>query len=101
LLRLSESGGRFLRPNRPADDVWFSRDVAAIASARGLQDVAPFFVDAERAPGDVDTYPIGGVTVVQFRNMHAVYALTWFALAGLAGFGAWRVARERAERVSA
>jgi len=97
LLRLSEPGGRFLRPNRPTDDVWYSRDVAAIAAARGLHDSAPFFIDAEQAPALAGTYPIGGMTVVQFRNMHAVYALTWFALAALAGFAAWRVATGRVE----
>jgi surfeit locus 1 family protein len=26
-------------------------------------------------------YPIGGLTVVSFRNTHLIYALTWFALA--------------------
>lgn len=93
LMRLSEPGGRLLRPNRPPQDVWFSRDVAAIAAARGLSDVAPFFVDAERTPAG--TYPIGGLTVLQFRNMHAVYAATWFALAALAGFGAWQLLAER------
>ena len=97
LLRLSEPGGRFLRPNRPADDIWYSRDVASIAATRGLHDVAPFFIDAEQAPTLAGAYPIGGMTIVQFRNMHAVYALTWFALAALAGFGAWRVATGRIE----
>src|SRR5579875_2658677 len=35
LLRFSEPGGGFLRPNRPGADQWYSRDVAAIAAARG------------------------------------------------------------------
>ena len=98
LLRLTEPGGRFLRPNQPAQERWFSRDVAAIASARGLHDAAPFFVDAERSANG--TFPIGGLTVVDFRNAHAVYALTWFALAGVCGFGAWRVLMDRRAAVS-
>ncbi|TIV65920.1 MAG: SURF1 family protein, partial [Mesorhizobium sp.] len=36
LLRISEPGGGFLRSNDPAADRWYSRDVAAIAKARGL-----------------------------------------------------------------
>ena len=92
LLRLTEPGGRWLRPNRPRDDAWYSRDVAAIAAARGLRDVAPYFVDAEA--GAPASYPVGGLTVVQFRNMHLVYAVTWFVLAGLAAAGAWRVLRD-------
>ncbi len=82
LLRLPEPNGRVLRPNRPAENRWFSRDVQAIARARGLGEVAPFFIDADAAanPGG---FPVGGLTVVRFRNTHLVYALTWFGLAAL------------------
>jgi len=80
LLRVPEPGGRFLRPNRPGEERWFSRDVTAIAHVRGLADVAPFFIDAD-ATANPGGYPRGGLTVVQFRNVHLIYALTWFALA--------------------
>lgn len=86
LMRASEPGGRFLRPNQPRGDRWFSRDVAAIARARGLAGAAPFFIDAEAAPGPPGT-PAGGLTVIAFRNTHLVYALTWFALAALSLWG--------------
>ncbi|PSJ61536.1 SURF1 family protein [Pseudaminobacter soli (ex Li et al. 2025)] len=81
LLRMSEPGGGFLRKNDPVGERWYSRDVAAIAAAHGLADVAPYFVDAE-ASGQ-DSWPRGGLTVVQFRNSHLVYALTWFSLAAM------------------
>ena len=91
LLRTSEPGGAFLRSNDPAADRWYSRDTAAIAGARRIGPVAPFFVDADAAtPGG---WPRGGLTVVRFRNSHLVYALTWFALAGMMLFFAWRIAR--------
>ena len=80
LLRLSEPGGGFLRSNDPAANRWYSRDVAAIAAARGLpvDQVAPYFLDADaRLPGG----PVGGLTVIQFANSHLVYALTWYGLA--------------------
>ncbi len=83
LLRLSEPGGGFLRRNDPAADRWYSRDVAAIATARGIDDsteVAPYFVDADAAPNP-GGLPMGGLTVVAFHNNHLVYALTWYALA--------------------
>jgi surfeit locus 1 family protein len=86
LLRLTEPEGRVLRPNRPAADTWYSRDVAAIVNARGLTGVAPFFIDADAARTSA-SFPIGGMTVVHFRNAHLVYALTWFGLAGLCVFG--------------
>jgi surfeit locus 1 family protein len=86
LLRRSEPGGRILRANRPDEDRWFSRDVAAIAARRGLEGpVAPFFIDADALPGVAA--PRGGMTVVRFRNAHLSYALTWFALAGLCVVG--------------
>jgi surfeit locus 1 family protein len=87
LLRMSEPHGGFLRSNDPAAGRWYSRDVAAIARARHLQGVAPFFIDADAAPNP-GGYPVGGLTVVTFRNAHLAYALTWFALSGLSAFGA-------------
>lgn len=82
LLRLPEVGGGFLRNNDPAADRWHSRDVAAIAASRGLpaERVAPYFIDAEHDPARAG-WPRGGLTVVQFRDHHLQYALTWFAMA--------------------
>ena len=80
LLRITEPKGGFLRNNVPQHNRWYSRDVAAIAMARGLHDVAPFFVDAD-AGSQSGGGPIGGLTVIRFPNNHLIYALTWFALA--------------------
>lgn len=105
LLRFSEPGGGFLRSNDPSAGRWYSRDVAAIAAAQRLTEVAPYFIDAEAAapepaptststpaeappaphgaaagPADAEA-PVAGLTVVSFRNHHLVYALTWFTLA--------------------
>ena len=93
LLRPSEPGGAFLRSNDPVDGRWFSRDVAAIAAAHGLANVAPFFIDAEALPGE-GGYPIAGLTVVAFHNNHLVYALTWFALAAMVAGGAAFLTRD-------
>jgi surfeit locus 1 family protein len=94
LLRVTEPGGAFLRSNDPVADRWFSRDVAGIAKARGLGRTAPYFVDADASPNP-GGYPVGGLTVVRFRDHHMVYALTWFALAALSLFFAWRLWRIR------
>jgi surfeit locus 1 family protein len=89
LLRLSEPGGR-LRKNEPARNYWYTRDVQAIARARGLPAVAPYFIDADAASaqalGAVDgaagsVTPAGGLTVISFPNNHLVYAITWYGLA--------------------
>ena len=95
LLRASEAQGSWPRRNDPSQDRWYSRDVAAIAAARGLEGVLPYFIDAEppaesqasagskgRAGGDLGPVrPVAGLTVVHFRNTHLSYAITWFALA--------------------
>ena len=91
LLRLSHPGGGVLRDNVPAENRWYSRDVEAMAQQQGLSPVAPYFVDA--GPSGVDL-PVGGLTVIQFRNNHRVYALTWFALALGMLLAAWLVLRD-------
>ena len=92
LLRTSEPGGALLRSNDPARDRWYSRDVEAIGRARRLETLAPYFIDAGPAPGG-GRQPVGGLTIVGFPNNHLQYALTWFALAALAAFGAFRIRR--------
>ena len=94
LLRPSEPRGGFLRRNDAAAGRWYSRDVAAIAAARGLPaaDVAPYFIDADDTanPGG---WPVGGLTVVRFHNSHLAYAITWYTLAMLVAGGAVIVGR--------
>lgn len=95
LLRVSEPHGAFLRNNAPAEERWYSRDVAAISQARDLTGAAPYFIDAEAAPTARAGAPVGGLTVIAFRNSHLTYALTWFALALLSAVLAVRLVRHR------
>ncbi len=95
LLRINEPKGTLLRSNVPADERWYSRDVTAIAEARGLQKVAPYFIDADDAknPGGL---PVGGLTQITFHNSHLVYAITWYGLAAMTfGMAAYLVYSER------
>jgi surfeit locus 1 family protein len=82
LLRMPEPSG-FLRHNDPARNSWYTRDVSAMASARGLSDVAPYFVDADAAPATngQPSWPEGGKTVLDFPNNHLSYLITWYLLA--------------------
>jgi surfeit locus 1 family protein len=92
LLRISEPSWTFLRSNKPAENRWYSRDVAAIAKARHLSDVAPYFVDADKTPNP-GGLPVGGLTRIHFRNAHLQYAITWFALALMVIVGAFIVVK--------
>jgi surfeit locus 1 family protein len=106
LLRMSEPRGRVLQDNDAAAGRWYSRDVAAIAAARGLGDakaIAPYFVDVAAANDAPLDWPRPGLTVLHFSNNHLIYALTWFVLAGMVavaiGFAAvaeYRAGRRRA-----
>ncbi len=96
LLRITEPKGGFLRSNDPGADRWYSRDVAAIAQARHLADVAPYFIDADDTAGGPVGSPMGGLTVIDLPNKHFAYALTWFAMAVLAAGGLAVVATQTA-----
>ncbi len=93
LLRMTEPGGGYLRHNDPAANRWYSRDVQAIARARGLSRVAPYFIDAEKPAAD-PAAPVPGLTVIQFHNSHLVYVLTWYTLALMVTVGTWIMIRE-------
>jgi len=79
-LRWPEARGLFT----PADDVsrnlWFVRDPQAIAAAKGLGPVAPFFVEQE-APVPEGGLPRPGKLTPNLPNNHLQYALTWYGLA--------------------
>ncbi len=94
LIRTTEPGGAFLRSNDPAQDRWFSRDVTAIAAKRQLANPAPIFIDADATPNP-GGYPVGGLTVIAFRNNHLMYAITWFGLCALSLAGTWLILRTR------
>jgi surfeit locus 1 family protein len=93
LLRMTEPGGAFLRHNDPGANRWYSRDVQAIATARGLSHVAPYFIDAA-APGAQAPAPVPGLTVITFHNSHLVYVITWYTLALMVAVGVVILIRE-------
>lgn len=80
LLRLSEGAGHLFNKNDPQHNIWYNRDLPALAAAAGLMpaQVAPYFIDADKTP-NLGGFPRGGLTVVQFPNNHLVYAITWFS----------------------
>ncbi len=90
LVRMTEPRGGFLRANDPDKNRWYSRDVTAIAHAQNLSGVAPYFIDAEQS---AVRQPVGGLTVIAFRNNHLTYALTWFTLALMVTVFGFRLAR--------
>lgn len=79
-LRWPEAEGWFTPQGEPEHNLWFSRDPAAIATAKGLGSVAPFYISQEGPipPGGI---PKPGPLSVHLRNEHLQYAITWYGLA--------------------
>jgi len=87
LVRMPEHAGLFLRANVPDEQRWYVRAPNEFSTARDISwRSAPWFLDQDNATADTP-WPIPGMTVIQFRNQHLSYALTWFALTGLSVCG--------------
>lgn len=82
LLRPNEERNVFTPSDRPADSIFFARQIEPIAAAKNLEPpVAPFTIDllaAETPPGGL---PQAGETRMAFTNTHLQYAVTWYGLA--------------------
>jgi surfeit locus 1 family protein len=93
IVRAPESGNWFTPESVPSRDRWFTRDPQAIAAAKGLDRVAPFYVEADATPNP-GGWPRGGQTRLNLPNNHLQYALTWYAIAltlvGVFAAFAWR-----------
>jgi surfeit locus 1 family protein len=71
--------------NNPAENIFYWKDIKAMAATAGLPagaTVLPFFVDANDAPNP-GGLPVGGVTYINLPNNHFQYALTWYGLAAI------------------
>ncbi|TYC64119.1 SURF1 family protein [Stappia sp. BW2] len=92
LLRITEPGGTLLEKNAPDENRWYSRDTEAFSRKTGLSDTAPYFIDADHT-GAPEALPRGGLTIINFRNHHLQYALTWYTMAllliGGVGYVVW------------
>jgi surfeit locus 1 family protein len=102
VLRWPEAPGLFTPNADDAHNIWFSRDSASIARAKGI-DAPPFYIELE-SPQPPGGLPRAGRLQPNLPNNHLQYALTWFGLAAvLVGvytawlFGGWRRGDESAE----
>jgi len=96
VLRWPETPGLFTPAADSKGNVWYLRDIKAMADARHWGEVAPFYVEQEQ-PAPPGGLPRPGKLVVNLPNNHLQYAITWFGLAlGLtAVYGVWLSRRLR------
>lgn len=93
--RTPDAPGTFTPPPDFAHRIFYAHDLAAIAKLDGIDLIGPTIeADATPNPGG---WPKGGQTVVNFRNEHLQYAITWFGLAAvlLGVYIAYHVSRGR------
>ena len=81
VLRWPEQPGVFTPAGDPARNIWFARDSAAMAAAKGIR-AAPFYVELE-SPEPPGGLPRAGRLQPNLPNSHLSYALTWLGLAGV------------------
>jgi len=94
----------FTPADEPAKNLWFARDPAAIAAAKGLgqgpDPVAPFYVE-EDMPMPPGGLPQPGKLAVNLPDSHLQYAVTWYGLALVLAvvFIAWAFSSRRSQQV--
>jgi surfeit locus 1 family protein len=86
---------------RDKTNIFFVRDPAAIAAAKGWGRVAPFYVEQE-SPVPPDGWPRPGKLVPNLPNNHLQYVVTWYGLALVlvVSFLVWAFKSRRTERRS-
>jgi surfeit locus 1 family protein len=85
--RAPDAPGLFTPPPDLAHRIWYARDLAGIAAADHITLSRAVLVEADATPNP-GGLPAGGQTVVNFRNQHLSYAVTWFGLA-IVLLGVW------------
>ena len=80
VVRWPEGRNWFSAADDPAHNLWFVRDPRAMAAAKGIGAVAPFYVEQE-SPVPPGGWPQPGTLVVNLPNNHLQYVVTWYGLA--------------------
>jgi surfeit locus 1 family protein len=101
-MRWPDSRHWFTPSDEPAHNLWFSRDPQAIATAKDLGPVAPFYVE-EESPAPPGGLPQPGKLLVELPDNHLQYALTWYGLAIVlvVSFGTWAFGSARQKSLDA
>ncbi len=83
VLRLTEERSSLTPQNDVTKDMWYSRDVEALAEKFGT---LPVFIDLDLESSKEAALkggPIGGQTRIALRNDHVQYMLTWWTVSAL------------------
>lgn len=79
-LRIGGRQNRWLPQNEPAKDIWFFVDVEQMAARTGSTNHYPYLIELTTTQGGA-SYPKAKQAMINIRNKHLEYALTWYGLA--------------------
>ncbi|HTK83530.1 MAG TPA: SURF1 family protein [Patescibacteria group bacterium] len=82
MLRHPERANIFVPRNAPEKNEWFRIDLAQIATARHIKNLAPLVLYAKLETGNPEL-PVKEALVWHPPNNHASYAFFWFSMAGI------------------
>jgi surfeit locus 1 family protein len=80
ILRLGPERGPMTPKNQPEKNIWFGRDVAAMAEQAQLKNVLPLTVDRVGTQ-DMKKLPVPSDGTIRLRNDHLSYVITWYGIA--------------------
>ncbi len=69
LLRMSEKNGFFPRKNNPDKNIWYTRDLPAMAEKLGLSTVAPYFIDVSKKQPREKLFPLLALRLCTFETI--------------------------------
>ncbi len=79
-LRWPQETDSFTPPPDLAENIWFARDVPAMADALGTRPILVVQREAPETPGAITPLPVDTAAI---PNDHLQYAITWFSLAAI------------------
>ena len=83
LMRKQDNVTFFTPENRPEHGIWRYIDLHAMGAT---MNTLPIMLDAVAVPQNPGGLPVGGQSLVELRNPHTTYAVTWFALSVFLAF---------------
>jgi surfeit locus 1 family protein len=93
ILRRGDTRNFMTPPDDPGQNLWYGRDIAAMAQALGASRPAPTYLMLER-PAPPPGGPVIAPLPTDIPNNHLQYVITWFglalALAGVYAASLWR-----------
>ncbi|MBX9726912.1 MAG: SURF1 family protein [Rickettsiales bacterium] len=80
LVRVGAERNYMSPPNQPEKNIWFGRDVSAMAASANIKNIVPAMVDIVGVQ-DVKNLPVPSDGTIRLKNDHLSYILTWYGIA--------------------